>query len=84
MPTLHRQCPMPTRLCINLERSWSANFQEIHGGRTAFLEVDNSARYSLPGSHAGAPRGNAMASQWAGDCKKTFLFLNVIVIYEDS
>lgn len=51
---------MWTRLCINLERSYSANFQEIHGGRTAFLEVDNSARYSLRGSQTGTPRENAL------------------------
>jgi hypothetical protein len=38
---------MSTRFCINLERSAVANFQEIPGGGTAFLEEDNQARYIL-------------------------------------
>ena len=37
---------MSTRFCINLERAAVANFQEIPGGGTAFLEEDNLARYS--------------------------------------
>ena len=37
---------MSTLVCINLERSAAANFQEIPGGGTAFLEEDNQARYS--------------------------------------
>jgi|GEM_PF-2102318 len=38
---------MSTRFCINLERVAVANFQEIPGGGTAFLEEDSLARYSL-------------------------------------
>jgi hypothetical protein len=37
---------MSTRFCINLGRPAVANFQEIPGGGTAFLEEDNLARYS--------------------------------------
>lgn len=55
---------MSPRLCINLERSWTTNFQEIHVSGTTFLEVTNSARYSLRGSQTGTPRVNAKDLQW--------------------
>lgn len=65
---------MSTRSCINLERPWSANFQEIQGDRTAFLEVNNRARYSLGGSQTGILREPAM-DLWLVVVRKLFFII---------
>ena len=54
---------MSTRFCINLERAAVANFQEIPGGGTAFLEEDYQARYSPTRLHRGRLLRNAGTGQ---------------------
>ena len=57
---------MSTLVCINLERSAAANFQEIPGGGTAFLEEDNQARYSLiRRQRAGLLRNAGNGQRWS-------------------